>query len=86
MLRTYFEWANKIVVLNKYIWLLHLKVFKVNFQNYFFVGTQSFYQEHNDDILCLTVNQHPKFINIVATGQVGMFLYFKKKQFGTLLF
>lgn len=33
-------------------------------------GTQSFYQEHNDDILCLTVNQHPKFINIVATGQV----------------
>ncbi|KAF4017713.1 hypothetical protein G4228_008523 [Cervus hanglu yarkandensis] len=35
-------------------------------------GTQSFYQEHNDDILCLTVNQHPKFINIVATGQVGI--------------
>ncbi|XP_055292522.1 echinoderm microtubule-associated protein-like 5 isoform X6 [Moschus berezovskii] len=34
-------------------------------------GNQSFYQEHNDDILCLTVNQHPKFINIVATGQVG---------------
>ncbi|GAB5573088.1 echinoderm microtubule-associated protein-like 5 isoform X3 [Prionailurus iriomotensis] len=34
-------------------------------------GTQSFYQEHNDDILCLTVNQHPKFINVVATGQVG---------------
>ncbi|XP_012868821.1 PREDICTED: echinoderm microtubule-associated protein-like 5 [Dipodomys ordii] len=34
-------------------------------------GTQSFYQEHNDDILCLTINQHPKFINIVATGQVG---------------
>ncbi|XP_012495852.1 PREDICTED: echinoderm microtubule-associated protein-like 5 [Propithecus coquereli] len=32
-------------------------------------GSQSFYQEHNDDILCLTVNQHPKFINIVATGQ-----------------
>uniref|UniRef100_G1KXP8 EMAP like 5 n=1 Tax=Anolis carolinensis TaxID=28377 RepID=G1KXP8_ANOCA len=36
-------------------------------------GSQSFYQEHNDDILCLTINQHPKFINIVATGQVGMF-------------
>lgn len=32
-------------------------------------GSQSFYQEHNDDILCLTVNQHPKFTNIVATGQ-----------------
>ncbi|KAL0601795.1 Echinoderm microtubule-associated protein-like 5 [Plecturocebus cupreus] len=35
-------------------------------------GSQSFYQEHNDDILCLTVNQHPKFINIVATGQAGV--------------
>ncbi|KAM7109602.1 echinoderm microtubule-associated protein-like 5 isoform 5-T5 [Ciconia maguari] len=34
-------------------------------------GSQSFYQEHNDDILCLTVNQHPKFTNIVATGQVA---------------
>uniref|UniRef100_A0A8C8VLX9 EMAP like 5 n=1 Tax=Pelusios castaneus TaxID=367368 RepID=A0A8C8VLX9_9SAUR len=34
-------------------------------------GSQSFYQEHNDDILCLTVNQHPKFINLVATGQVA---------------
>lgn len=27
--------------------------------------------EHTDDILCLTVNEHPKFKNIVATGQVG---------------
>ncbi|KAF7251686.1 Echinoderm microtubule-associated protein-like 5, partial [Varanus komodoensis] len=34
-------------------------------------GSQSFYQEHNDDILCLTINQHPKFINLVATGQVA---------------
>nr|XP_034963441.1 echinoderm microtubule-associated protein-like 5 isoform X5 [Zootoca vivipara] len=34
-------------------------------------GSQSFYQEHNDDILCLTINQHPKFTNLVATGQVG---------------
>ncbi|XP_078516147.1 echinoderm microtubule-associated protein-like 5 isoform X2 [Lissotriton helveticus] len=34
-------------------------------------GSQSFYQEHSDDILCLTVNQHPKFTNIVASGQVG---------------
>ncbi|XP_016361551.1 echinoderm microtubule-associated protein-like 5 isoform X5 [Sinocyclocheilus anshuiensis] len=32
---------------------------------------QSFYLEHSDDILCLTINQHPKFPNIVATGQVG---------------
>ncbi|KTG42430.1 hypothetical protein cypCar_00032632, partial [Cyprinus carpio] len=32
---------------------------------------QSFYLEHSDDILCLTVNQHPKFPNVVATGQVG---------------
>nr|XP_015205768.1 PREDICTED: echinoderm microtubule-associated protein-like 5 isoform X3 [Lepisosteus oculatus] len=32
---------------------------------------QSFYMEHTDDILCLTINQHPKFPNVVATGQVG---------------
>uniref|UniRef100_A0A3Q4GGM9 EMAP like 5 n=1 Tax=Neolamprologus brichardi TaxID=32507 RepID=A0A3Q4GGM9_NEOBR len=32
---------------------------------------QSFYVEHSDDILCLTINQHPKFPNMVATGQVG---------------
>uniref|UniRef100_A0A3P9B4X6 Uncharacterized protein n=1 Tax=Maylandia zebra TaxID=106582 RepID=A0A3P9B4X6_9CICH len=36
-----------------------------------FAGTQSFYLEHTDDILCLTVNQHPKFKNIIATGQIG---------------
>ncbi|KAM7394852.1 hypothetical protein PAMP_021632 [Pampus punctatissimus] len=35
------------------------------------VGTQSFYLEHTDDILCLTVNQHPKYQNIIATGQIG---------------
>ncbi|XP_061084049.1 echinoderm microtubule-associated protein-like 6 isoform X3 [Conger conger] len=34
-------------------------------------GTQSFYLEHTDDILCLTVNQHPKYKNIIATGQIG---------------
>lgn len=34
-------------------------------------GTQSFYLEHTDDILCLTVNQHPKYQNIIATGQIG---------------
>ncbi|XP_032883277.1 echinoderm microtubule-associated protein-like 5 isoform X3 [Amblyraja radiata] len=34
-------------------------------------GIQSFYLEHTDDILCLTVNQHPKFQKIIATGQVG---------------
>ncbi|XP_035383252.1 echinoderm microtubule-associated protein-like 6 isoform X2 [Electrophorus electricus] len=34
-------------------------------------GTQSFYLEHTDDILCLTVNQHPKYLNIIATGQIG---------------
>lgn len=28
--------------------------------------------EHTDDILCLTVNEHPKFRNIIATGQVGV--------------
>ncbi|XP_051957235.1 echinoderm microtubule-associated protein-like 6 isoform X1 [Xyrauchen texanus] len=34
-------------------------------------GTQSFYLEHTDDILCLTVNQHPKYQYIIATGQIG---------------
>ena len=24
-------------------------------------GVQSFYLEHTDDIICLAVNQHPKF-------------------------
>lgn len=37
----------------------------------FLTGTQSFYLEHTDDILCLTVNQHPKYQNVVATGQIG---------------
>lgn len=36
-------------------------------------GTQSFYLEHTDDILCLTVNQHPKYQNVIATGQIGTF-------------
>ncbi|XP_013915817.1 PREDICTED: echinoderm microtubule-associated protein-like 5 [Thamnophis sirtalis] len=34
-------------------------------------GSQSFYLEHTDDILCLTVNQHPKYKSIVATSQIG---------------
>ncbi|XP_077381857.1 echinoderm microtubule-associated protein-like 6 isoform X7 [Festucalex cinctus] len=34
-------------------------------------GTQSFYLEHTDDILCLTVNQHPKYQNVIASGQIG---------------
>ena len=34
-------------------------------------GSQSFYLEHTDDILCLTVNQHPKYRNVVATSQIG---------------
>uniref|UniRef100_A0A673YGQ8 EMAP like 6 n=1 Tax=Salmo trutta TaxID=8032 RepID=A0A673YGQ8_SALTR len=38
-------------------------------------GTQSFYLEHTDDILCLTVNQHPKYLNIIATGQIDIFFY-----------
>lgn len=38
---------------------------------WFVSGTQSFYLEHTDDILCLTVNQHPKYQNIIATGQIG---------------
>ncbi|XP_071834835.1 echinoderm microtubule-associated protein-like 6 isoform X3 [Apostichopus japonicus] len=34
-------------------------------------GSQTFYLEHTDDIICLTVNRHPKFPNVVATGQIG---------------
>nr|CAB3242507.1 echinoderm microtubule-associated protein-like 6 [Phallusia mammillata] len=34
-------------------------------------GQQTFYLEHTDDILCLAVNQHPKFQSVVATGQLG---------------
>ncbi|ESO87658.1 hypothetical protein LOTGIDRAFT_166239 [Lottia gigantea] len=34
-------------------------------------GSQSFYLEHTDDIICLDVNQHPKFKNVIATGQIG---------------
>ncbi|GFN97686.1 echinoderm microtubule-associated protein-like 6 [Plakobranchus ocellatus] len=34
-------------------------------------GTQSFYLKHTDDIICLDVNQHPKFKNVIATGQIG---------------
>lgn len=33
--------------------------------------TQTFYLEHTDDIICLAMNQNPKFKNIVATGQIG---------------
>ena len=32
---------------------------------------QSFYLEHTDDIVSLAINEHPKFHNIVATGQIG---------------
>jgi WD40 repeat protein len=34
-------------------------------------GDQSFYLEHNDDIISLAINENPKFKNIVATGQIG---------------
>jgi microtubule-associated protein-like 6 len=33
---------------------------------------QSFYLEHNDDIISLAVNNNPKFKNVVATGQIGL--------------
>lgn len=32
---------------------------------------QSFYLEHNDDIVCLALNPSPKATNVVATGQIG---------------
>nr|KAG5687806.1 hypothetical protein BaRGS_005436 [Batillaria attramentaria] len=34
-------------------------------------GAQSFYLKHTDDIIALSVNQHPKHRNIVATAQIG---------------
>ncbi len=37
----------------------------------FFSANQSFYLEHTDDIICLAINEHPKFRNVVATGQIG---------------
>ena len=36
------------------------------------IGAQSFFTEHTDDILCLTVNRHPKYKNLVASGQLGV--------------
>jgi len=27
--------------------------------------------EHTDDIICLAINEHPRFKNVVATGQIG---------------
>ncbi|XP_033734062.1 echinoderm microtubule-associated protein-like 6 [Pecten maximus] len=35
-------------------------------------GQQSFYLEHTDDIICLAVNQHPKFKGLIASGQIGI--------------
>ena len=34
-------------------------------------GKQNFYLEHDDDIISLATNKHPKLANIVATGQIG---------------
>jgi microtubule-associated protein-like 6 len=34
-------------------------------------GEQSFYLEHNDDILALALNKCPRYENVVATGQIG---------------
>ena len=34
---------------------------------------QSFYLEQTDDIISLTINQHPKFPNVVATGKLCNF-------------
>lgn len=50
----------------------------------FLTACQSFYAEHSDDILCLTINQHPKFPNVVATGQVGMFVRSRPPPFSFL--
>ena len=34
-------------------------------------ANQSFYLQHTDDIICLGVNEHPKYKNVIATGQIG---------------
>ncbi|KAI0227896.1 Echinoderm microtubule-associated protein-like 6 [Lamellibrachia satsuma] len=34
-------------------------------------ANQSFYLQHTDDIICLCVNEHPKYKNVIATGQIG---------------
>ena len=32
---------------------------------------QSFYLEHNDDIICLALSNNPKLKHVCATGQIG---------------
>ena len=32
---------------------------------------QSFYLEHNDDIICLALSGNPKLKHVCATGQIG---------------
>lgn len=49
------------------------------------LGSQSFYLEHTDDILCLTVNQHPKYKNVVATSQIGTWPHSKASLTGRWL-
>lgn len=34
---------------------------------------QSFYLEHNDDIMCVGLNRNPKLSQVVATGKSGMY-------------
>ena len=31
---------------------------------------QSFYLEHNDDIICVAINRNPKLNQVVATGRL----------------
>ncbi|XP_047132983.1 echinoderm microtubule-associated protein-like 6 isoform X1 [Hydra vulgaris] len=33
---------------------------------------QSFYVEHTDDVICLTINRNPKFKDVIASGQIGV--------------
>ena len=33
---------------------------------------QSFYLEHNDDIMCVGINRNPKLSQVVATGEGEM--------------
>ena len=57
-----FEISKQISIRYFYWWFLF---------DHYYTGNQSFYLEHTDDIICLTVNEHPKYKNVVATGQIG---------------
>ena len=55
------------------VWCIVKRSFFALFLTYVlpFAVQQSFYTDHTDDIICLAVNEHPKFKNVVVSGQIG---------------